>query len=266
MLDLKQRRLELSLTMLDVAKLVGVSESTISRYESGNIRNMRRDRIEKYARALQVSPSDFLDINSEIELRATDDIENETPPIEPDIGRLHCKSSPLILTSYADLPKAPKGSESPKKRSVLAMLDTQHTEFDRSVFICLPLIKRISFNIDYSDKANIDIADYSISTNPKSYSSEYNHFWFEVSDDSMEPELHKHDNVLIEESTNIVNECLALVCVDKEDGSIKRIKNENNEITVSSINPYYPPRVFKNDDIKRVKIIGKVIKVERNIN
>lgn len=63
MLDLKQRRMELGLTMLDVAKLVGVSEATISRYESGNIKNMRRDRIEKYAKALRVSPSDFLDIN-----------------------------------------------------------------------------------------------------------------------------------------------------------------------------------------------------------
>ena len=66
MLDLKQRRTELGLTMLDVAKLVGVSEATISRYESGNIKNMRRDRIEKYAKALQVSPSDFLDISEEI--------------------------------------------------------------------------------------------------------------------------------------------------------------------------------------------------------
>ena len=65
MLDLKQRRIELGLTMLDVAKLVGVSEATISRYESGNIKNMRRDRIEKYAKALQVNPSEFLDINDE---------------------------------------------------------------------------------------------------------------------------------------------------------------------------------------------------------
>ena len=65
MLDLKQRRMELGLTMLDVAKLVGVSEATISRYESGNIKNMRRDRIEKYAKALRVSPSDFLDINDD---------------------------------------------------------------------------------------------------------------------------------------------------------------------------------------------------------
>jgi len=65
MLNLKKRRIELGLTMLEVAKLVGVSEATISRYESGNIKNMRRDRIENYAKALQVSPSEFLDIDDE---------------------------------------------------------------------------------------------------------------------------------------------------------------------------------------------------------
>lgn len=65
MLNLKQRRMELGLTMLEVAELVGVSEATISRYESGNIRNMRRERIAKYARALQVSPADFLEIDED---------------------------------------------------------------------------------------------------------------------------------------------------------------------------------------------------------
>ena len=61
MLNLKQRRIELGLTMLDVAKIVGVSEATICRYESGNIKNMRQNRIKLYAQALQVSPSAFID-------------------------------------------------------------------------------------------------------------------------------------------------------------------------------------------------------------
>ena len=56
MIDLKSRRLELGLTMLEVAKAIGVSEATVSRYESGNIKNMRRDRIEKYAKVLQINP------------------------------------------------------------------------------------------------------------------------------------------------------------------------------------------------------------------
>ena len=44
--DLKQRRIELNLTMADVADKVGVSEATISRWESGDITNrIRMDNI-----------------------------------------------------------------------------------------------------------------------------------------------------------------------------------------------------------------------------
>ena len=53
---LKNRRLELELTMKQVADMVGVSEGTISRWESGDIANMRRDKIVALARALQVHP------------------------------------------------------------------------------------------------------------------------------------------------------------------------------------------------------------------
>ena len=70
MLDLKGRRLELGLTLLEVAKAVGVSEATISRYESGNIKNMRRDRIEKYAQVLNVNPSLFIELNNETQPEA----------------------------------------------------------------------------------------------------------------------------------------------------------------------------------------------------
>lgn len=54
---LKNRRKELGLTMLQVATKVGVSEATVSRWESGDIANMKRDKIVLLANALQVSPS-----------------------------------------------------------------------------------------------------------------------------------------------------------------------------------------------------------------
>jgi len=54
---LKYRRKEIGLTMLEVAKIAGVSEATVSRWESGDIVNMRRDKIVLLAKALQVSPS-----------------------------------------------------------------------------------------------------------------------------------------------------------------------------------------------------------------
>ena len=52
---LKERRQQLGLTMLQVAQAVGVSEATVSRWESGDIANMRRDKIAKLANALIAS-------------------------------------------------------------------------------------------------------------------------------------------------------------------------------------------------------------------
>lgn len=54
---LYNRRKELDLTMKQVADMVGVSEGTVSRWESGEIANMRRDKIMDYAKALRISPA-----------------------------------------------------------------------------------------------------------------------------------------------------------------------------------------------------------------
>lgn len=54
---LKNRRIELGLTMKQVAEAVGVSEATVSRWESGDIENMRRDKIVLLANALKMSPA-----------------------------------------------------------------------------------------------------------------------------------------------------------------------------------------------------------------
>lgn len=58
---IKQRRLELGMTMKALSRLVGVSEATISRWESGDIENMRRDKIAALARALRVPPAVLMD-------------------------------------------------------------------------------------------------------------------------------------------------------------------------------------------------------------
>lgn len=54
---IKRRREELGLTMKEVAGKVGVSEGTISRWESGDIQNMKRDKIAALANALHLSPA-----------------------------------------------------------------------------------------------------------------------------------------------------------------------------------------------------------------
>ena len=51
---IKNRREELGLTLKEVADACDVSESTVSRWESGGIGNMKRHRIAKLAKVLQI--------------------------------------------------------------------------------------------------------------------------------------------------------------------------------------------------------------------
>ena len=54
---IKKRRLELGLTLKDVAKVLGVAEATVSRYETGDIQNMGIDKIADLSKALRCSPA-----------------------------------------------------------------------------------------------------------------------------------------------------------------------------------------------------------------
>lgn len=54
---IKVRRSALGLTLDDIARYVGVSGATVSRWESGDIENIRRDKIAKLAEVLQVTPA-----------------------------------------------------------------------------------------------------------------------------------------------------------------------------------------------------------------
>ncbi len=58
--DIRQKRKDLNLTLEEIAQYVGVGKSTVKKWESGYIRNMRRDKIIKLANILKVSPIEIL--------------------------------------------------------------------------------------------------------------------------------------------------------------------------------------------------------------
>lgn len=53
--NLRKRRKDLKLTLKDVASIVGVSEGTVSRWETGNISSMRPEHSKLLAQALKTS-------------------------------------------------------------------------------------------------------------------------------------------------------------------------------------------------------------------
>ena len=60
---MKERREQLGLTMDEVAAHVGVTKSTISRYENGVITRIKLPVLESIAHALDMEPEELLDPN-----------------------------------------------------------------------------------------------------------------------------------------------------------------------------------------------------------
>lgn len=127
--------------------------------------------------------------------------------------------------------------------------------------VLIPLIGRVAAG--YACRAENNITEY-IRADRDVINEGYEYFWLEVKGDSMEPELREGDLVLVREQNTLDARCYAVVIVDDEDGLVKRVDiEEGSKITLSSVNPYYPPRVFENKDANRVRIVGRVVEVKR---
>lgn len=100
---IKKRRKELGLTLSQIADAVGVTEATVQRWESGNIKNLRYERLEPLSNALRVSPSFLMGWQKT----------NINPPPEtikkPRLGAIAC-GQPILaeehIDDYDDVPVA----------------------------------------------------------------------------------------------------------------------------------------------------------------
>ena len=62
---IKRKRKSLNLTQLELAEQVGLTESSISRYESGKISTMPTSTVNKICHALHIKPSELLGLTTD---------------------------------------------------------------------------------------------------------------------------------------------------------------------------------------------------------
>lgn len=121
-----------------------------------------------------------------------------------------------------------------------------------------------SVRAGFGSVASEDILGYDYLTSHDLVGHDLDEFFFlRVKGDSMEPELHENDRLLVHRQSSVDNDSLAVVIVDNEEGTVKNIKYGKSWIQLSSINPDYPPRVFEGQDVTRVSVIGLVKKIVR---
>lgn len=84
-----------------------------------------------------------------------------------------------------------------------------------------------------------------------------NYFGLKVVGDSMQPILYEGDIVIVHKQNDVESGQIAIVLVDSEEATIKRVVKYDNHIELIAFNSYYPPRKLTKKD--NFKIIGKVV-------
>lgn len=84
---------------------------------------------------------------------------------------------------------------------------------------------------------------------------------FHVVGDSMMPKIENGDYILVKKQTSVDSGDIAAVLLDEELGLIKKVEYGSDYVSLISLNPAYPPRVFAGKDVTRLRILGKVKKI-----
>lgn len=90
------------------------------------------------------------------------------------------------------------------------------------------------------------------------------YFYLQVKGDSMLNEgILPGDLALIRETPEVPYGALAVAIVDDEEGTIKRVFKNGDNIILQASNPKYQPHVFRKKEMGRVRIVGEVKRTVR---
>lgn len=94
-----------------------------------------------------------------------------------------------------------------------------------------------------------------------------NFFALEVKGDSMQPRLQEGDIVVVKEQADVESGQIAIVCVNGDEYTIKKIKKSESGITLIPFNPAYEPIFYTNEEIEKlpVEIKGRVVQFHGNL-
>ena len=90
-------------------------------------------------------------------------------------------------------------------------------------------------------------------------------YWLRVYGDSMEPDIREGDLALIRIEEEVNSGQVALVVIDNEDGTLKKVRYGRDYIELIAVNPSYPSLLFEEDEMDRVRIVGRVIWIKRRL-
>ena len=90
------------------------------------------------------------------------------------------------------------------------------------------------------------------------------HFGLKVKGDSMiEAGINDGDTVIVKKATNAENGQIAVVLIDEQEATLKRIRKKGNTIALEAANKNYDTKIYA---ANRIKIQGKLVSLYRNFH
>ena len=123
----------------------------------------------------------------------------------------------------------------------------------------VPVLGRVAAGIPI--EAIEDVEDYEEISPDMAKTGEF--FALKIQGDSMEPKISNGDVVIVKQQPDCDNGDIAVVLVNGDEATVKRIKKSPEGIMLIPNNTSYEPMFYSNDDVKKlpVRIIGKVVEL-----
>jgi repressor LexA len=88
-------------------------------------------------------------------------------------------------------------------------------------------------------------------------------FALQLKGSSMEPRMRDGDIVIVRQQEDVETGDIAIVMVNGDDATCKRVDKHKNGVSLISFNPSYPPKFYTDREVESlpVKIIGRVIEL-----
>lgn len=135
--------------------------------------------------------------------------------------------------------------------SYLMCLDEEKTDKLGNPVVSIPLIGTVKAGYDYLAQENWEgTVDLS-----KKVADTGEFFALKVKGDSMVPIFFEGDIVVVRKQNDCENNQVAVVIVNGDEGTLKKVKKTDEGIILQSFNPAYGPVMYTNKEIKETPVI-----------
>lgn len=137
-------------------------------------------------------------------------------------------------------------------------------DFPKHKGVKIPVLGRVVAGIPI--EAVEEILDYE--EIPQEWAERDDYFALSIKGNSMEPRIFEGDIAIVKVQPDIESGNLAIVLVNGQDATIKKVLKSAHGITLIPFNSNYEPMVFTNEEIEQlpVSIVGKVVEIRQKYN